>query len=366
MCSIIRLGAFKHNTNEYIHPSLANKTDKYVCPNCNKDVMFKKGLIKIPHFAHYKDNDNKCDYYNNPCESQIHTDAKFLLQFLLQNNYNITIYRECINCNNTKNFIINNNEVINKEIIIEYRFNYQGLKIADVAYIENKTLKYIFEIYNKHKTIETIETSRPEPWFEINTTDLLNIDLDIDLDINSNNLEHNNLEHNNLNSNSTDFKIGIIKIKCIRQILCDKCNIVKCYRCHITFSKCMLKTNINNKLCKDCDIKWCPMIFLDVSFSEKEQIKSYGARFDIFYKKWYITNFYKNKQEILSKWNIWQPYPCDFTSSEVIFLDVNYDEKATIKSYDGKWDKVFMKWYILNDNKDKLDILKIWSVWNPY
>ena len=362
MCSIIRLGAFKHNTNEYIHPSLANKTDKYVCPNCNEDVMFKKGLIKIPHFAHYKDNDNKCDYYNNPCESQIHKDAKFLLQFLLQNNYNITIYRECINCNNTKNFIINNNEVINKEIITEYRFNYQGLKIADVAYIENKTLKYIFEIYNKHKTIETIETSRPEPWFEINTTDLLNIDLDIDLDINSNNLEHNNLEHNN----STDFKVGIIKIKCIRQILCDKCNIVKCYRCHITFSKCMLKTNINNKLCKDCDIKWCPMIFLDVSFSEKEQIKSYGARFDIFYKKWYITNFYKNKQEILSKWNIWQPYPCDFTSSEVIFLDVNYDEKATIKSYDGKWDKVFMKWYILNDNKDKLDILKIWSVWNPY
>jgi hypothetical protein len=59
MCSIIRLGAFKHDTNEYIHPSLANKTDKYVCPNCNKDVMFKKGLIKIPHFAHYKDNDNK-------------------------------------------------------------------------------------------------------------------------------------------------------------------------------------------------------------------------------------------------------------------------------------------------------------------
>jgi hypothetical protein len=146
----------------------------------------------------------------------------------------------------------------------------------------------------------------------------------------------------------------------------DECNLVKCHRCHIKFSKCMLETNINNKLCRDCDIKWSPIIFLNVPFTDKDQIKLYGAKFDIFYKKWYITFYCKNKQIILSKWNMWQPNPCDFTSSSVIFLNVNYDERDIIKSYDGKWDKLFMKWYILNDNKDKLEILKIWSVWNPY
>ena len=41
-------------TNKYEYPEIANKIDKYKCPFCEKDVIFRNGEIKQPHFAHYK------------------------------------------------------------------------------------------------------------------------------------------------------------------------------------------------------------------------------------------------------------------------------------------------------------------------
>jgi competence CoiA-like predicted nuclease len=48
------MGAINKLTNNYEHPKIANKKYKYICPSCEKDVIFKKGKIKQPHFAHYK------------------------------------------------------------------------------------------------------------------------------------------------------------------------------------------------------------------------------------------------------------------------------------------------------------------------
>jgi hypothetical protein len=82
---------------------------------------------------------------------------------------------------------------------MEYRFNYNNSnRSADVALVENKDIKYIFEICYKNKTKEE---NRPEPWFEINSEKLIN-------NINS----VNNIDTNNE-----------IRIECIRDYKCDYC-----------------------------------------------------------------------------------------------------------------------------------------------
>ena len=34
----IALGAINKITGEYIYPKIANKNDKYICPDCDKDL----------------------------------------------------------------------------------------------------------------------------------------------------------------------------------------------------------------------------------------------------------------------------------------------------------------------------------------
>ena len=84
MCSIPFLGAFKKGTTDYVYPAIASKSEQYVCPDCSKDLILKKGQKNAHHFAHYKST-NPCTYYDKPSESQIHKDAKLLLKNLLDN-----------------------------------------------------------------------------------------------------------------------------------------------------------------------------------------------------------------------------------------------------------------------------------------
>ena len=79
MSNHLSMGAINKTTNQHEHPKIANKINKYKCPSCEKDVIFRNGKIKQPHFAHYK-SDNPCYYYDKPNESQIHKDAKLLMK----------------------------------------------------------------------------------------------------------------------------------------------------------------------------------------------------------------------------------------------------------------------------------------------
>lgn len=169
------MGAINKTTNKYEYPKIANKTNKYKCPFCEKDVIFRNGKIKQPHFAHYKSN-NHCSYYEKPNETQIHKDAKLLMKSLLDNKLSINIYRKCYYCeerncgySETVWYDIDNE---NTEAVIEHKFNYNNSKrSADVALLKNKEIKYIFEICYKNKTNED---NRPEPWFEFNAETLIN------------------------------------------------------------------------------------------------------------------------------------------------------------------------------------------------
>ena len=192
------LGALNKITKKYVLPSMANKEDKYICIDCNKDLILKKGNKRIHHFSHYSELE-QCTYYSKPSESQVHKDAKFLLKWLLENKIQLTFIRKCNN---------NNNEIYKftipvitdvSTIELEHRFNYNdSLKIADVAYLNNLELVYIFEICNTHKTNNE---NRPEPWFEINALKLISL----------------------VNQFQTN-QITELNIECIREKNCNMCN----------------------------------------------------------------------------------------------------------------------------------------------
>lgn len=167
MTHILSLGAIKKLTGEYVYPKIANKQDEYICPECNKTLIFCNGEIRGRYFRHKVD--NSCTYYNNPTETQIHKDAKSLLKSLIENKITITFIRNCYCCKQKEEFEIP--EITEtSSILLEYRFEYNGLKIADVVYIDNKERVCIFEIYHTHKTFSE---DRPEPWFEIDAEELI-------------------------------------------------------------------------------------------------------------------------------------------------------------------------------------------------
>ena len=169
---------------------MANKKEEYICPECNKNLIIKKGTKRVHHFAHYK-NDNPCNYYNNPNETQIHKDAKLALKQILETGIKLKITRICSCCNcyicdwnvpNLKGY----------DIEIEYRFDYNNsYKIADLAVLYKNNIYVIFEVCKTHFTAND---ARPEPWFEFDAKNILN----------------------NINTEK-------IELECIRKEECDDC-----------------------------------------------------------------------------------------------------------------------------------------------
>ena len=183
MPSHFSMGALNKQTNEYEYPAIASKSNSYKCPDCDRDVTFKKGQIKRPHFAH-KQND-ACNYYDRPNESQIHKDAKNLLYSLLKNKIEFGITRSCVRCNGIYHVCGHyKGNLISKDYYeigtpkIEYSFKYNNSnKRADVALIvdehadNDKLETCYFEICHTHATKEC---DRPNPWFEFDALTLIN------------------------------------------------------------------------------------------------------------------------------------------------------------------------------------------------
>ena len=193
MTHVLSLGAINKLNGEYVYPKIANKKDEYICPECNKDLILCQGEIRVHHFRHKVDSVNPCNHYSNPTETQIHKDAKILLKNLLERKIQISFIRNCCCCKKNEEFEIP--EISETSVIeIEYRFEYNGIKIADVAYIDDGELLCIFEICNTHKTYSE---NRPEPWFEINAEMLIKI--------------------------ANDNTLTTLQIPCIRCEKCDNC-----------------------------------------------------------------------------------------------------------------------------------------------
>ena len=167
---IPNLGAINKLTKQYCCAKLADKKEEYMCPECNKDLIIRQGTKRIHHFAHYKE-DNPCNYYNNPNETQIHKDAKLALKQILETGIKLKINRKCCSCE-CDMYDWDVPSLKNCNVEIEYRFDYNNsLKIADLAVLHKNNIYTIFEIYNSHKTIND---ARPEPWFEFDAKHIIN------------------------------------------------------------------------------------------------------------------------------------------------------------------------------------------------
>ena len=211
MTNILSLGAINTQTGEYVYPKIANKKDEYVCPDCNKDLILCQGEIIRPYFRHKVESVNPCHHYSNPTETQIHNDGKMVMKSLLERKIPISFVRNCCSCKKNEEYEIPEMTETSK-IEHEYRFEYNGTKIADVAYIDNNEPFCIFEIYNTHKTCSV---NRPEPWFETDAKSLIKL------------------------ANDNDA-ISHIKIPCIRCEKCDDC---------IEEEKRLIEKKNNKKLC---------------------------------------------------------------------------------------------------------------------
>ena len=192
MTHFLSLGAINKQTGEYVYPKIANKKDEYVCPDCNKELILCQGEIVRPYFRHKVDSVNPCHCYSNPTETQIHKDGKMVMKSLLESKIPMSFVRNCCLCKKNEEYEIPEMTESSK-IELEYRFEYNGTKIADVVYIDNDDMLCIFEICNTHKTCSE---NRPEPWVEIDAETLIKL------------------------ANDSPSQI---KIPCIRCEKCDNC-----------------------------------------------------------------------------------------------------------------------------------------------
>lgn len=145
------LGAINKNTNLYEYPSFAVKNNNYSCPECKKDVILKKGKIKIAHFSHKK-SDQPCNHYITPDTKTIHNIAQEEIIKLL-NKHELNFLQQCSSCDHKNRFLIKLKN--NCEVKKEYRTKIDNnIYIYDIAILQNNNVKFVIEIYNTHKTEE--------------------------------------------------------------------------------------------------------------------------------------------------------------------------------------------------------------------
>lgn len=156
---------------EYCLPCNAEKGLDYICPGCKAPVILRRGEIKAPHFAH-KPGERRCEFYDHPGEGEIHKMTKYIIADLLRKRKIKKIQRLC-----PRKYLCLSHDLSRfdeqvkyeegDEVIVEYRVSDKC--IVDVAVINNGKLKYIFEVYDTHKTTR----KTPEPWFEIDAKKFL-------------------------------------------------------------------------------------------------------------------------------------------------------------------------------------------------
>lgn len=187
----MEFGAINKNNLHYILPVNAIKSDDYKCPDCEKDLILCKGKIKKPYFRHKVDKKDPCRYYTNPNETQIHKEAKLRLKRLIETK-NIKINRFCNCCKKTNKYIIP--DLCDKSnICIEHRFQHNGTnKSADLVYLKDGEIFNIYEICHTHKTQEE---NRPEPWFDFDATNIIDISKSEDADLEINCIREKKCDH---------------------------------------------------------------------------------------------------------------------------------------------------------------------------
>lgn len=127
-----------------VYPDKAQKGQKYYCPDCNGELIFRSGLIKRLHFAH-KHDPKYCDFHYCP-ETENHLRAKWKVRNIVNQNQKLKFTRICSECANSFVQIIPTNEL---HASLEYILS-SGFR-ADVALLDkDDKVKAIIEIKETH------------------------------------------------------------------------------------------------------------------------------------------------------------------------------------------------------------------------
>jgi hypothetical protein len=89
--------------------------------------------------------------------------------------------------------------------------------------------------------------------------------------------------------------------------------------------------------------------YIKVPFSEKEEVKQLGAKWDKEMKSWYVPE--EAEQSKFSKWQSYDPStaPAIDPNATRVYLAVPFDEKDAVKSAGGRWDGEKRQWYHLSN-----------------
>lgn len=386
MAHKLQLGALDTETKQYVTPTEALKGTAYTCVECNNKVILKKGTIRKPHFAHHAQT-NVCGYYDHPNESQIHKDAKLLMAKLLKEKKCIQFCWECdYQYCKTRSDNYAFQEVSNivykdgDEVHLEYR-DKDNKWIADVAIVNNGEVRYIIEIKNTHATT----TARPEPWFEVGATELIE-------QINELNSEHPLEPERDIYKLKDDY---LYAIPCMRKDIVRYCygsfcwkeswvNKMPGYDKRLIVNECILCKTTDFCPCSDgCtdkfqngEIRVCIDCLMEDTYKKKLR-KLYAPSC---YGHCFIQNNYggysqnkcpeKCKLIACSKCKSSYRYPyyllatrnglcldCDVEHRCMIFIRVPYANKDEAKALGAQWNPIRKAWYIYSDAKNKATVL---------
>lgn len=154
--------AINTTTGAFTFAAFASKSQHYKCPECSERVTFRNGDVRGAHFAHLPE--SKCAYSGG--EGETHKTAKHLLAHILTIKEPVEFRCKCSQCNRLYDIVDIHHRLdddVTQELVLP-----NGNR-ADVAVAGKDGLRYVIEVCDTHKT----ESTRPEPWFEVNAVDVI-------------------------------------------------------------------------------------------------------------------------------------------------------------------------------------------------
>ncbi len=157
------VGVINIETNKYEHILHVEKPNKYKCIGCGDELILRKGEKLFQNFVHK--NLLPCDYFKNPSQTQLLTDAKMFLQRLIENNL-VTVYRKCsICCMNQKINLPVFDET--KSVVLDYG---KGRNKIDLVYLDQNNIICGFEVYDEEPKKKSKTTN---DYYKINMSELV-------------------------------------------------------------------------------------------------------------------------------------------------------------------------------------------------
>ncbi|MDL2345530.1 competence protein CoiA family protein [Deinococcus sp. MIMF12] len=142
---------------EVVRPHTAPRGEPYTCLLCQEPVILRRGLVRVPHFAHRAD--SACSASGESIE---HAAFKRLLASGLRKHCRFTAQVKCPGCgqDQTTTYPLSPGSEVREEITVK------GFR-ADVGIVRGGEVVLAFEVYVTHEVGGEKALGLPVPWLEV-------------------------------------------------------------------------------------------------------------------------------------------------------------------------------------------------------